>query len=92
MLHSGLGSGCDAILFLSVNKLGSKSSKNPCFRMQMKQMCMPLSSLLIVYPQFGKASGWDYYFSTAGMNVVCQDLCAGYCKRFLALPSQISGG
>lgn len=37
-----------------------------------------------------KASGWDYYLGTAGMNLFCQDPRAGFCKPLP--PSQFPSG
>lgn len=37
-------------------------------------------------------TGWDYYLGFAGMNSICQALCAGYCKLFLSSLWQIPSG
>lgn len=43
--------------------------------------------------QMSKASGWDYYLGTAGMNLVCKETCAGCCKPLPLLHhSQIPRG
>ena len=35
-----------------------------------------------------KDAGWGYYLSTAGINLVCQDPCAGFCKPLPTFLSQ----
>lgn len=35
-----------------------------------------------------RTTGWDYYLGTVGVNLVCQDPCAGCCKSRPAFLSQ----
>lgn len=52
-----------------------KASKTPHLRIQIRQICTPLSSLVRVHSdlvlQMRKSSGWDYDSGTVHMNLVC---------------------
>ena len=75
-LHSRWG--CDSAPCLDVGKLGFRAGKIPPLRIG--QICTLLGSLVRVCPLLGSAHGqslWDYYLGTAGMNLVCQNPCAG---------------
>lgn len=67
----------------------SQTSKTTYLRIQIRQICTPhwseCSPILVL--QMSNVASWDYCMGTIGMNMVCQDLCAGCCKPFLPLQS-----
>ena len=88
-LHSGWG--CDSVLCLGVGKLGFRASRIPHLKINRSVLCG--SSLIRVCSLLGSAHGqslWIYYLGIAGMNLVCQDLCAGcYTPLFHLYHSQV---
>lgn len=72
--------GCDSVPFLGVD-LSSRAGKTLHLRIQIRQVCIPLSSCSECIPslvlQMSKGSDWDYDMGTADMNLSCQDPCAG---------------
>lgn len=70
---------------------------------QIRQICILPSSWVKACPvlvlQISKATGWDYYLGTAGMNSVCRGPCAGcrklhplLCHRFPCNPHVARSG
>lgn len=63
---------CDSSPCLGMNQSGTRPDKAPSLKIQIRQVCTPLSSQVRVSPQFGSAeeqiADWDYDMGTAGMT------------------------
>ena len=85
--HSELG--CNSAPCLSMGKSGSTADKTPSPTIQIKQICILLSSLVMVHQWLGFTDEQSHrlglLLGTIGVNSVCQDPCAGCCKPLLLL-------
>lgn len=75
---------CDLAPCLSVGKPASKAGKLIVWESKWGRFApcqVPWSECTMDFVlKMSKATGCDYYFGTAGRNLVCQDFCAGCCK------------
>lgn len=75
---------CNLALCLGVGKPASKAAKLIVWESKSGRSApcqVPWSECTMDFVlKMSKATSCDYYFGTAGRNLVCQDFCAGCCK------------